>query len=304
MGNTPLENLFLFLLFLLAIIRVAFFTLLERKIIASIQFRQGPNRAVLQGLIQPLLDVLKLFSKTRFAGEKSDILFYVGFPVISTGTILFLWSILPTSIEIKVFNWSVIIILAISSITGMRIILRGWRRRTPYSLLGRVRALVQFSSYEIVFSFVVFCSCVIVFVFNVFDMISERKHGVVVWGVWLFLLIFFCVLAETQRSPFDFAEGERELVRGFNTEYNSVFFSLIFLSEYGISLIITILIGRFIISLESSFFLILVMGCLASIIIVIRCSFPRFRFDILQQAAWKIFLPISMVFLSIFCIST
>ena len=277
---------------LLVLVAVAFFTLIERKVLGYIQLRKGPNKPSLRGFLTPFADAIKLITKENnvpFLASKG-LFFGVIFIIIILPLIL--WACLPnTSIALVI---AVIIILAIGSLSVYGILGRGWSGNSKYSFLGAVRSVAQSISYEVTITTVV--------IFHIFFLnysINFSLIGVCYIRGFVSLVLIVCILAEANRRPFDFAEGERELVRGFNTEFRSVLFVIIFLAEYISILFISFFcaIIRFssgIISLIFFFFWI------SFFYIWARATLPRFRYDQLMYLSWKTLLPLSLFLLGLF----
>lgn len=295
-------NIIIFLVFILIIlVRVTFLTLLEQKILRYVQVRKGPNKVGFIGLLQPFCDAIKLFFKEFTFPIYSNYLIYYFCPLISFSLSLFIWVRFPFIFNFFSFDLIFLFIFSCIRIGVYFIIFSGWSSNSNYALLGRLRSIAQTISYEV---------CIILFFFRFFFLIiSLNLNKFLIYQenlrflflnliVILILLIIF--LAETNRAPFDFAEGESELVSGFNVEYRRGGFALIFLSEYSIILFLRIIFA-FIFLFNSYFYLIfyLKLSFIVFFFIWVRGSFPRFRYDKLIYLTWKLYLPISL-FLVIF----
>lgn len=272
------------------LIRVAFVTLLERKILGLSQYRKGPNKVSFFGLMQPIRDAIKLFLKENIFLAQRNVYWFCASPVISIILMLWITTNIPNNMEPGSLIPS-ILILVILSLGIYPIFIRGWRSNSKYALLGRIRGVAQTISYEIAlallfFSFFLFTSN---FEINIYLNFSSRNSLIT---LPISVVLFVCCVAETNRTPFDFAEGERELVSGFNTEYGGGLFALIFIAEYGIivffSFFLSILvpIQFFLSSLSLLFFLFFLI-----LWIWFRSTYPRYRYDKLLNLAWKSFLP-------------
>ena len=276
---------------------VAFFTLLERKVLGIGQERFGPNKVNIVGLIQPFSDVIKLISKELAVSVKACF-FFLFFPLFGVGIILSFWSGRGTFLLVGDFFFFLCLVLAFASVSGLSLLFAGWRGDSVYRFLGGVRALVQFISYEIVGSFLWFLWVFFLGSYFIFD---SLENGFFSW-VFFRLLAFFSLavlVAERQRAPFDFAEGERELVSGFNVEYSSTFFAMIFLTEYGFLLFFCLIFG--ILGFGFWLFCIFTGLILAFFVVIMRGGMPRLRFDILQFFVWKLLLPTSILSFCLLC---
>lgn len=288
-----------FLLGLFSITAVAFFTLVERKFFGIGQRRKGPDKVRVQGLLQPLVDVLKLFRHKLLWISPADFLIYYASPFLVVVLIVVLWAFFPMELSENsphVLFGGVLIAL---SLVGLGLVFTGWRRRSTFGLIGRVRGLVQFVSYEIVYSFIWFLLFCILFSYSGGDIKWTSELSYPILGIFPCVFFFIIILAESQRNPFDFAEGERELVSGFNTEFSSLYFALVFLGENGIFILIrSILCG--VIWMKTGWFCFTIfVFLLVSLGILVRRIIPRFRYDLLQRLIWKRMLPIGILLFSL-----
>lgn len=281
------------------LLAVAFVTLLERKVLGYIQIRKGPNKVGFIGLLQPFSDGLKLFFKEQTYPIFSNFLIYYFSPVFMLVLSFIIWCLFPFFINVFTFNFGVLFFLCCRGIGVYGVLLSGWSSNSNYSLLGSLRAVAQTISYEVRMSLIIVCILVFVMRFNLLDF---YKYQVGVWFLFFSIPLFFCwfasCLAETNRSPFDFAEGESELVSGFNVEYRSGGFAFIFLSEY--INIIFIRVMTCIIFLGCRIYSLLFFFQLVFVVfgfIWVRGTLPRFRYDKLMYLAWRVFLPVSLIYL-------
>lgn len=290
------------LLVICVLVGVAFLTLLERKVLGYIQIRKGPNKVGFIGIPQPFCDAIKLFSKEQTYPLLSNYIIYYYSPIISLFLSLLLWVIIPYFLVLFNFNLGILFFLACTRLGVYTIIIAGWSSNSRYSLLGRLRAVAQTISYEVSLSLILISFIILIESFRLIEFIKYQKF---IWIVFLSLPLafvwFVSRLAETNRTPFDFAEGESELVSGFNVEYRRGGFALIFLSEYSRILFIRILfcvifLGRDLISIF--FFLKIVF--LSFSFIWVRGTLPRYRYDKLIYLAWKSFLPLSLNYLFLY----
>nr|YP_001798518.1 NADH dehydrogenase subunit 1 [Sminthurus viridis]ABS82053.1 NADH dehydrogenase subunit 1 [Sminthurus viridis] len=294
-------NILSYVFMLLGIlISVAFMILFERKVLGYIQIRKGPNKVGFMGILQSFSDAIKLFVKEQMFPSKSNFLLFYLSPVSSLFIIIYMWMIYPSGSNLINMSLGGLFFFCCTSFGVYCLIGSGWSSNSNYSMIGAMRGIAQTISYEV--SMALFLLGII-FLVNNYNFNLVIKNQEFVWFVYLFLPLFLCwvtiMMAETNRTPFDFAEGESELVSGFNIEYGSGGFALLFLAEYASIifmsfLIISIFMGGFMtnmftIGLFGSFF------CFS--FIWIRGCFPRYRYDKLMYLAWKIYLPISLFFL-------
>lgn len=269
------------------VISVALFTLQERKVLGYIQTRKGPNKPGPLGLLVPFADAIKLLTKQNRIPNQSNKILFFGVPILTIMIPFMLWSVYPSLLEIISFKYSVIWFICVSSVGVYGILGAGWGSNRKYSLIGAVRSVAQSVSYEVVLTLII----IHYIIFYHYKLINTK---IIPLGVFLFfvmILMFLSTLAETNRSPFDFSEGESELVRGFNTEYSSIPFILIFLAEYISILFISILVSlAYNIRGYIDVFLFMTVWALAYI--WCRGTLPRLRYDQLIYIAWKRILPI------------
>uniref|UniRef100_UPI0030E1CE35 NADH dehydrogenase subunit 1 n=1 Tax=Optediceros marginatum TaxID=3128126 RepID=UPI0030E1CE35 len=300
--------LFTYICILLA---VAFFTLLERKGLSYIQIRKGPNKVGISGLPQPLADAAKLLTKEIAKPSMANYSPYFMAPVFSFILALLLWQLYPSLSACGYFKWGILFFLCVSSLNVYGTLLAGWASNSKYALLGSLRAIAQTISYEVSMALILLFP---LFILGSFNFVELNESQLSVWFGFMMLPIFFMwfvtCIAETNRAPFDFAEGESELVSGFNIEYGSAGFALIFLAEYANILVMSLFSAVLFLG-GGSFFLgmsdlVFVMKILffAFVFIWVRASYPRFRYDLLMSLTWKSFLPVSLsMLLFIFCFS-
>jgi len=286
------------------LLAVAFFTLLERKGLRYIQIRKGPNKVGIAGLPQPLADAAKLLTKEIAKPLIANYSPYFFAPVFSFILALLLWQLYPRLYSANYFKWGVLFFLCVSGLNVYGTLLAGWSSNSKYALLGRLRAIAQTISYEVRMALILLFPLFLVGRFRFFE-INESQRTI--WLRFLMLPVSFiwfvtCV-AETNRAPFDFAEGESELVSGFNIEYGSAGFALIFLAEYANILIIRLFSailffgGGNIFGLSRDIVFMLKVLFFAFLFIWVRGSYPRFRYDLLIRLTWKGFLPAALSFL-------
>nr|ANJ70668.1 NADH dehydrogenase subunit 1 [Stenus boops] len=287
------------ILVVMVLIGVAFLTLLERKILGYIQIRKGPNKVGLMGMLQPFSDAIKLFSKEVMFPLKSNINFYYLSPVMNLLMSLLMWMCMPFFSGLIMFNMSILFFLCCSTVSVYTIMIAGWSSNSTYSLMGSLRSVAQMISYEVSLFLILLSFLILTLSLNLNMLYIYQKMN---WLMFLMLPISFMwlisSLAETNRTPFDFAEGESELVSGFNVEYSSGGFAMIFLAEYSSILFMSMLsVLMFLGGNINSIFFYLKLSMLGFFWIWVRGSLPRFRYDKLMYLAWKSFLPVSLNYL-------
>ena len=284
------------------LVRVAFLTLLERKVLGYIQIRKGPNKVGIAGIPQPFCDAIKLFTKEQTYPLLSNYISYYFSPIFSLFLSLLVWICIPLFVKLFSFNLGLLFFLCCTSLGVYTVIIAGWSSNSNYALLGGLRAVAQTISYEVSLALVLLS---FVFLIGGYNILIFYKYQLFIWFLFIIFpmaLVWFRIsLAETNRTPFDFAEGESELVSGFNVEYRRGGFALIFLAEYARILFMRILfcvifLGRDVFSLL--FYVKLTF--VSFIFIWVRGTLPRFRYDKLIYLAWKRFLPFSLNFLLFF----
>nr|YP_009691912.1 NADH dehydrogenase subunit 1 [Thermistis croceocincta]QEG58718.1 NADH dehydrogenase subunit 1 [Thermistis croceocincta] len=287
------------LLVICVLVGVAFLTLLERKVLGYIQIRKGPNKVGFNGLIQPFSDAIKLFSKEQTYPYMSNFNLYYFSPVMNLFLALLLWFCIPfLSVNIS-FDLSLLYFLSISSLSVYTVMLAGWSSNSNYSLLGSLRAVAQTISYEVSLALILLSFLFLIMSLNLLDLMLYQKY---IWfGILLMPLSFMWFissLAETNRTPFDFAEGESELVSGFNVEYSSGGFAMIFLAEYASILLMSMVCCFLFLGADlMNWFFFLKIVMMSFLWIWVRGTLPRFRYDKLMYLAWKSYLPVSLNFL-------
>lgn len=292
-------NLLLHILstFIIGLLAIAFFTLVERKFLGYFQLRKGPNKVGIAGLPQPFADALKLFTKEQTKPTFSILLPFLFAPFLSLVLALFIWSLYPSYSIFVFIKWRALLFLCISSLNVYTTLIAGWSSNSKYALLGALRAIAQTISYEVRIALIFLSPLCLLWSLNFFSILNTPY----LWLAFPILPLFYCwfisILAETNRTPFDFAEGESELVRGFNVEYGSGPFALLFIAEYLNILIICILTSTFWLTsiYETSFILSAKSRILAFFFLLLRATLPRIRYDRLISLTWKSFLPLSLV---------
>nr|UVG41265.1 NADH dehydrogenase subunit 1 [Xenostrobus securis] len=280
----------------LALAGVAWYTMLERKVLGYIMTRKGPNKVGFLGLIQPLADGVKLFTKELVFPMYSNVTPFIICPVLTFFIALLMWLLYPYSTYEGLLACGILFFLCNSGVAVYGVLVAGWSSNSKYALLGAVRGMAQSVSYEVSMALVLFSSlflmgCLSVQLMGTFQEAQWMSIGVAVIPFVMIWLI--TMLAETNRAPFDFVEGESELVSGFNVEYSSGGFALLYLAEYSNMLFISMLtcvvyVGSSPVLLggQAIFFFFFFLWC--------RGTLPRFRYDLLMSLAWKTILCLSL----------
>lgn len=291
------------------LLSVAILTLLERKVMAAIQIRRGPN-VIGFGILQPLADGLKLLTKELIIPLRSNKYLFLISPVLFLTLSFSIWGLIPFEMfVVSSPNLAILVFLALSSLSVYGILLGGWTSNSRYAFLGALRSASQMLSYELVLGLIILQVCVLAQSYNFFDIVNAQRE---VWSIFplapFFLIFFTAVLAETNRTPFDLPEAEAELVAGYSVEYSSAPFAFYFIGEYCNLIIwsfVTVILffggwlvpsSFFIISLIPPFlvFSIKAMGILF-LFCWIRAALPRYRWDQLMWLAWRVFLPLVLI---------
>ena len=293
------------------LIAVAYLTFAERKVIAAMQLRKGPNVVGPFGLLQPLADGLKLLFKETIIPLNANRVVFVMAPMVTFILSLIAWAVIPfgPGLVLANINVGVLYLFAISSLGVYGIIMAGWASNSMYPFLGALRSAAQMVSYEVSIGFVIITVLLCVGSLNLSDVVEAQR------GLWfcipllpMFIIFFISALAETNRAPFDLPEAEAELVSGYNVEYSSMPFALFFLGEYANMILMSamtviLFLGGWLSPIEIAPFtwvpgpiwfaikISLVLFCF----LWVRATFPRYRYDQLMRLGWKIFLPFSLV---------
>ncbi len=290
------------MLIILILINVAFITLLERKILGYSQLRLGPNKASLIGLTQPFSDAIKLFIKQNFSPVNSNFYIYIISPVLRIFVTLLIWSVSPFSLEIVFSNFSILLFIIILRLGVYPLLMAGWASNNKYRIIGGLRGVAQTISYEIRLRLLFIVLIVVIRRLNFFILIKNRTIVIIILIILPAILIWILsIIAESNRTPFDFAEGESELVSGFNIEYMARGFALIFIAEYGIIYILArITVAIF---LRLKVFTLVHTAVTTGLVffwVWTRATYPRYRYDLLINLAWKSLLPVVLIFLTIY----
>ena len=294
---------------------VAYLTLAERKVIGWIQLRRGPNVVGPFGLLQPIADGLKLFLKETVIPSSANRIVFVLAPMVTFILALIAWAVIPfgEGLVLADINVGVLYLFAISSLGVYGIIMAGWASNSKYAFLGALRSAAQMVSYEVSIGFVIVTVLLAVGSLNLTDIVLAQAGGLLNWHFLplfpMFIVFFISALAETNRAPFDLPEAEAELVSGYNVEYSSMTFAMFFLGEYANMILmsgmtVVLFLGGWLPPFEiyplttvpgPIWFVLKIMAVLFCFLWV-RATFPRYRYDQLMRLGWKVFLPLSLVF--------
>ena len=279
---------------------MAFVTLFERKILGYRQIRKGPNKVRIIGLMQPFNDAIKLFSKELVFPNLSNTLQYFISPILGLMIVLIRFFLFPFKEMRFSIRMSVLFMYMILRMNVYPVLFSGWASNRKYALLGRLRSVAQTVSYEVRLALILIFFLTIRISLNLNMIISINHYWYKFFlffpmmGIWLISCI-----AETNRTPFDFAEGESELVSGFNIEYGRIGFALIFIAEYASIIFIRVVFSlMFFSSRTNNLYFYLLITSLVIVWVWVRTTFPRYRYDKLINLAWKIYLPITLFLLN------
>nr|YP_004935069.1 NADH dehydrogenase subunit 1 [Succinea putris]AEQ93929.1 NADH dehydrogenase subunit 1 [Succinea putris] len=274
------------------LLSVAYFTLFERKVLGYCQIRWGPNKVSINGILQPISDALKLFLKENMSPIKSNYFIFYLVSVFGLFLMLYLWSLYPSDTSFFFFNYSIMLFICLSGMSVYFVMVAGWSSNSKYSFLGAMRAAAQSISYEVSMIFILLFPIML-------NSTLSMNNSIFFYSSFLLLLMisriwFISSLAETNRAPFDFAEGESELVSGFNIEYQGGLFALLFLSEYTSIILMSLMTVVWFFNISSSLIMVTFIMIIVFMYILIRAIYPRYRYDLLMMLCWKCFLPFSL----------
>ncbi|MEM9171351.1 MAG: NADH-quinone oxidoreductase subunit NuoH [Pseudomonadota bacterium] len=304
------------------ILCVAYMTFAERKVIGYIQNRVGPNRVGFKGLLQPFADVLKLLLKEVVVPSSANRFLFVIAPLLAIIPAFATWAVMPVTEKFVLadIDAGLLYVLALTSMGVYGVILAGWATNSKYALLGAMRSAAQIVAYEIAMGFALVGVLMAAGSLNLGEIIEAQRGGVLSWfWIWLlplFVIYFISGVAETNRAPFDVAEGESEIVAGFHVEYSGVAFAVFFLAEYANMILIAALTAMmflggwlspfegvlgsdsflgapsfFWFAVKTSFFLFCFLW--------FRATFPRYRYDQIMRLGWKVFIPVTIVWIAV-----
>nr|URX52641.1 NADH dehydrogenase subunit 1 [Glyptotermes brevicaudatus] len=301
-----MDLIFFVVIFLLLVVcvlvGVAFMVLLERSVLGYVHIRKGPNSVGFIGLFQPFSDAIKLFTSEQYFPLVSNYLSYYFSPIFGLFLSLLVWVLIPYFSGFISFELGLLFFLCCMSLGVYTVMIAGWSSNSNYSLLGGLRSVAQTISYEVSLALILLSFVFLICGYNLLDFYYFQYY---IWLIFftfpLSLVWFISCLAETNRTPFDFAEGESELVSGFNVEYGAGGFALIFLAEYASILFMSLLFCVIFLgcNLDSLMFYISVTF-ISYLFIWVRGTLPRFRYDSLMYLAWSSFLPLSLNYLLFF----
>lgn len=300
------------------ILSVAYLTYAERKVIGYMQARLGPNRVGRWGLLQPFADVIKLLSKEAVIPERASRAVFVGAPLLVLTPALAAWAVIPFAPHVAIarVNAGLLYLIALTSLGVYGVILAGWSSNSRYALLGAMRSAAQIVSYEIAMGFALVGVLMATGSLDLGHIVDRQAPGFLHWYLIplfpLFFVYFISAVAETNRAPFDVVEGESEIVAGFHVEYSGVMFAMFFLAEYANMILVsalaaTLFLGGWaspfaglpwgILAQPGFFWLALKVMCLLFAFLWFRATFPRFRYDQIMRLGWKVFVPITIVWI-------
>jgi len=288
----------------------AYLTLAERKVLAAMQMRKGPNVVGPFGLLQPVADGLKLLSKETIIPTGADKILFIFAPILTLTLALAAWAVIPfqPGVVLADINVGVLYLFAISSLSVYGIIIAGWASNSKYSFLGGLRSAAQMVSYEVSIGLVIITVLLCVGSLNLTAIVEAQRNGWFAFGILfpMFIVFFISALAETNRLPFDLPEGESELVGGFSTEYSSMTFGMFFIGEYINMILLSamtsiLFLGGWLPPVAALafipgfiWFFVKIAVCLF-VFLWVRATLPRYRYDQLMRIGWKCFLPLSLV---------
>jgi len=300
---------------------VAYLIYAERKVIGYIQVRIGPNRVGFMGLLQPIADLIKLITKEIIVPTKSNKYLFVVAPLFSLVPSLVGWAVIPfqQGMALTNINAGTLYIFAMSSLGVYGVLIAGWASNSKYAMFGALRSTAQTVSYEIAMGFAFVGALLAAGSMNLTDIVLSQKGGILHW--WfvplfpLFIVFWISGIAETNRAPFDLAEGESEIVAGFHVEYSGIGFALFFLAEYASMILISAVLALVFLggwlspfegipALNDIFFvvpgfvwLLLKISFFLFVYLWVRATFPRYRYDQLMRLGWKVLIPVTIVWI-------
>jgi NADH-quinone oxidoreductase subunit H len=303
-------------------VSVAYLTYAERKVIGYMQVRIGPNRVGPYGLLQPIADAVKLMFKEIIIPSSSDRFLFVIAPILAIAPALAAWAVVPFSdgMVLANINAGLLYILAMTSVGVYGIILAGWASNSKYAFLGAMRSAAQVVAYEIAMGFALVGVLMAAGSLNLTAIVQAQQGSILHW-YWLplfplFIVYFISGVAETNRAPFDVAEGESEIVAGFHVEYSGMLFAVFFLAEYANMILVSALaalmfLGGWLSPFQGTFlepvfafvpglvWFVLKISLFLFLFLWLRATFPRYRYDQIMRLGWKVFIPVTLVWIMI-----
>lgn len=305
-------------LLIVVILSVAYLTYAERKVIGYMQGRLGPNRVGFKGLLQPFADVLKMLQKEMIVPSHSNQFLFIIAPIISLGTALSAWAVIPVNAGwvIANVNLGLLYVLAMTSLGVYGVLISGWASNSKYAMYGAIRASAQTISYEIAMGFALIGVMMAAGSLNLSEIVYAQQGGFLHW-YWLPLFPLMVVywisgVAETNRAPFDVAEGESEIVAGFHVEYSGIRFALFFLAEYANMILVATLatllffggwlspfqdvdfLDEWFAFVPGLVWLVVKIGFFLLMYLWMRATFPRYRYDQIMMLGWKVLIPVAL----------
>ena len=297
---------------------VAYVTYAERKIIGYIQVRIGPNRVGPRGWLQPIADAVKLVFKEIIIPTNANRFLFLSAPILSLTPALAAWAVVPFTDTLVLANLDagLLYILALTSLGVYGVIVAGWASNSKYAFLGAMRSAAQIVAYEIAMGFALVGLLMVAGSLNLVQIANAQEGGLHQWYVWplfpLFLVYFISGMAETNRAPFDVAEGESEIVAGFHVEYSGMSFMIFFMAEYANMVLIATLAAILFLGgwhapfdiapftwLPPFFWLFGKVAILMFVFLWLRATFPRYRYDQIMRLGWKVFIPVTLVWIAV-----
>lgn len=302
---------------------VAYLIYAERKVIGYIQLRIGPNRVGIRGWLQPIADLIKLITKEIIIPTRSNKYLFVVAPLFALVPALVGWAVIPfqEGMVLANINAGILYVFSLSSLGVYGVLIAGWASNSKYAMFGSLRSTAQSVSYEIAMGFALVGVLIAAGSMNLTEIVNSQKGGLLHWWFLPLLPLFFVFwiagIAETNRAPFDLAEGESEIVAGFHVEYSGIGFALFFLSEYASMILISALISILFMGgwlspfegmpvLQNIFFvvpgfvwLLVKISFFLFVYLWVRATFPRYRYDQLMRLGWKVLIPVTIVWIII-----
>lgn len=302
------------LIILPLLISVAYLTLAERKVIGSMQVRIGPNRVGWRGLLQPFADLFKLLTKEVIVPTNSSRFLFLVAPILSLAPALAAWAVIPFtgSLVLADINAGLLYVLAMTSLGVYGVIIAGWASNSKYAFLGAMRSAAQIVAYEIAMGFALIGVLMMSGSLNLGDIVRAQQGGIGHWFLFpllpLAVVYFISGVAETNRAPFDVAEGESEIVAGFHVDYSGMAFAVFFLAEYANMIMIAALTAIMFLGgwlspidgfLDGVHWFLIKTALMLFFFLWFRATFPRYRYDQIMRLGWKVFIPVTIVWIAV-----